>query len=152
MGARFSPFSLRNVDRERRGVFFDGGLFDAGGEVASSDGSFPHDDSSLGFKYERKVTWVRLQTLIEDPVYYSSESLASLTRFQCSNKALEMAICILADCQPNLLKNHMLHTLNFEGVYQYCFLKDGVIRNVIIDDYIPCYEKKPVFCNPYNFT
>jgi calpain-5 len=46
----------------------------------------------------------------------------------------------------------MLHTLNFEGIYQYSFMKDGVIRNVVIDDYIPCFDNKPVFCSPYNLN
>jgi hypothetical protein len=116
------------------------------------DEEFPHEEESLGWRYDKKVEWVRLQSLIKDAVYYSSESLSSLMRFKCSNKALEAAIDMLARNRPDLLKNHMLKSLDFDGIYQYCFLYNGQIVSIIIDDYIPSYGNKPLFCGPHNFN
>lgn len=116
------------------------------------DEEFAHEQESLGWRFDKRVEWVRLQSLIKDAVYYSSESLASLTRFRCSNKALEIAISVLARNRPELLKNHMLKCLDFDGIYQFCLLFQGQVVSVLIDDYIPAYGGKPIFCCPFNIS
>lgn len=116
------------------------------------DEEFPHEQESLGWRFDKKVEWVRLQSLVRDAVYYSSESLDSLTRFHCANKALETAICVLAKNRPELLKYHMLKSLDFNGVYQFSLLHQGQLVSVLIDDYMPSYGGKPIFCGPENFN
>lgn len=92
-----------------------------------------------------------MQDVVKDAIYYSSESLEYLTRFHCSNRELEIAICCIARTRPELLKNHMTKVLEPDGIYQFCFLRHGQIVSVIIDDYIPVIGGKPLFCQAYNF-
>lgn len=53
------------------------------------------------------------------------------------------ALSIIANYDPKLIANLFLTCeLNSSGAYQFKFCKNGEWKNIIIDDYLPCYLEK----------
>lgn len=86
--------------------------------------------------------------IVDNAVYSKEHTAKSLEKFVCSNKDLQNALVLISRTHPEKFKEILAKTLNPYGIYEFRLYKDGKIENVVIDDYVPVFNKVPMFTGP----
>ena len=129
-----------------------------------SDLDFPTNMKSIGKELDHKVEWIRATELDrkKKEILYDTISPKDLCQGRVGNCWLIAALSVIAQ-YPKLIENMLggLKELAPDHRYeiQLWDIKSRCFTSIVVDDYIPCYEReqhkieaKPIFCNSSNNT
>jgi hypothetical protein len=82
------------------------------------------------------------------PLHQDVRDNQFLSEFKSNNKALQTCLTLISRTHPKKLQRIRSHKINEKGLYQFKLFKNGIIHNVVIDDYVPAFRGLHVFTGP----
>jgi hypothetical protein len=120
-----------------------------------TDATFPPQHSSLG-NIPGNISWKRIPELLvnQQPVIFDKKIEPSdVIAGHEGDCYLLSSLAALAEFPDIIKKIFRGQTANAEGLYKVSLRVDGVVEEVVIDDFVPVNENgKPVFCQPNKKT
>lgn len=120
-----------------------------------TDETFPPNHASLG-NIPGNISWRRVPELLKNmsPVLFDRKIEPSdVISGHSGDCYLLSALAALAEFPDIIRKIFRGQKENPEGIYKVNLRVDGVVEEIIIDDYIPVQENGlPVFCQPNKKT
>ncbi len=108
---------------------------------------FPPDQKSLGdFQgKEKEIEWVRLSELVEGPqLVEKTISPDDILQGNVGDCYLMSVLSSLAE-MPTRIERLFLNSNPEKGIYSMLVKEDGIPREVVVDDYVPTYNRRPIF-------
>jgi calpain-15 len=103
-------------------------------------------EASSKYKYWSKYRWVRISEFV-DPIRIFNDHVSPLdiTQGALRNYNFLCSISCLAEI-PGFIENLFVTKENAYGFYSVKVCRDGVWKNIIVDDYIPCGKDSNTLC------
>jgi calpain-15 len=116
-----------------------------------TDPEFPPDQSSIGQVDDvGKVTWKRIPDVIKNPQFVSGKiEPGDILQGSLGDCYFLSAISALAENDFRIKNLFPNLDMNAHGIYMARVLFRGVLREVVVDDYIPVsHQGEPLFAKP----